>query len=307
MRRPSPAGIKESGKATFPREHARRSTLRARVPMAGAPASEGEAGLMERVLMLTLDATGCAAEARLNGMPVVALGPAGGRACVAVHEYTLAGRNQLGLAIGGGDGGAPQPRVATAAVAARVRLVLVRQGHAPEDERSRELAVLDWACAEGASYESPALRSSEVDLPVNFQRWRWLDAPPLELTPAVQRRVLEFIQQMALELGRGNPEPWLAAARLRFEELALAYQRPPAEAVQRFREHLQSLYVAKALKIIAPTADELVLRPLVDGRLLEALTPLGGPVLRTQNDAPLANHAWSARMAMVEDKIYVLR
>ena len=264
---------------------------------------------MERVLMLMLEAVGCAAEARLNGMPVASLGAGGGRATVAVHEYTMSGRNQLALSIGAAAVAqqAPQPRIATAAVWARARLMLVRQGDSPADERARELAVLDWSAAEGSSYETPALRQSEVDLPVAFQRWRWLDAPPIELTPGVQRQVLEFVQQLALEFGRGNPEPWLAAARLRFEELALAYQRPVAEAVQRFREQLQALHVAKALKIVPPSADELVLRPLVEGRLIDCVSPLGAPVLRTQNDAPLANHAWPIRLAMVEGKIYVLR
>ena len=264
---------------------------------------------MERVLMLMLEAVGCAAEARLNGMPVASLGASGGRATVAVHEYTMSGRNQLALSIGAAAVAqqAPQPRIATAAVWARARLMLVRQGHSPADEQARELAVLDWSAAEGSSYETPALRQSEVDLPVAFQRWRWLDAPPIELTPGVQRQVLEFVQQLALEFGRGNPEPWLAAARLRFEELALAYQRPVAEAVQRFREQLQALHVAKALKIVPPSADELVLRPLVEGRLIDCVSPLGAPVLRTQNDAPLANHAWPIRLAMVEGKIYVLR
>ena len=255
--------------------------------------------------MLTLDAVGCAAEVRLNGMPVASLGAVGGSLVLPVHEYTLAGRNQLALAIGGA--GAPQPQVATAAVRARARLVLVRQGQAAGDERSRELAALDWAAAEGASFDTPTVRQSEVDLPVNFKRWRWLDAPQIVVTPAVQRQVLEFIQQLALELGRGNPEPLLAAANLRFEELALAYQTTPAEGVQRVRDHLQQLHLAKALKIVPPTADELVLRPVVDGRLLDCVGPLGAPVLRTQNDAPLANHAWPIRLAMVEGKIYVLR
>lgn len=255
--------------------------------------------------MLTLEAVGSAAEARLNGMPVASVGVGGGRASVAVHEYTLSGRNQLLLAIGGAGPG--QPRVATVPVWARARLVLVRQGQAPGDERSRELAALDWAAAEGTSYEAPTTRQIEVDLPVNFARWRWLDAPPIGLSPPVQRQLLEFVQQLALELGRGNPEPLLQAAKLRFEELALAYQQTPAEGVQRFRDHLQQLHVAKALKIVPPTAEDLVLRPIHDARLVECLTPLGGPVLRTQNDAPQANHAWPIRLAMVEGKIYVLR
>jgi FHA domain-containing protein len=39
---------------------------------------------------------------------------------------------------------------------------------------------------------------------------------------------------------------------------------------------VQGLYAAKALKVLPPVADELVLRPLVDGRLIECLTPAGG-------------------------------
>ena len=50
------------------------------------------------------------------------------------------------------------------------------------------------------------------------------------------------------------------------------------------------------------------LRPLLGGRLIECLAPLGGPVLRTQNEsATQANHGWPVRLAMVEGKIYVLR
>ena len=64
-------------------------------------------------------------------------------------------------------------------------------------------------------------------------------------------------------LARGNPEPLIAAAKLRFDELAVAYQSDAAIEVQRFRDHVQGLYAAKALKVLPPVADELVLRPLV--------------------------------------------
>jgi hypothetical protein len=62
------------------------------------------------------------------------------------------------------------------------------------------------------------------------------------------------------------------------------------------------------LKIMPPVAAELVLRPLVDGRLIECLAPNGTPALRTQNEAPeLGEQAWPMRLAMVEGRIYVLR
>ena len=266
---------------------------------------------MDRILMLQLESVGCAAEVFLNGMPVAALGLTGGRVSLAVHEYTLTGKNELVLIAGAGVPGQPvpaQPRIATQATWARARLVLARQGQAAGDANARVLASLEWAAPEGKTYEAPARQPRKVDLPVNFPRWRWLDAPVVGINPAVQRQIAEFLQQLALALALGDPEPLLAASKLRFDELALAYQRDAAEGVQRFREHLQRLYAAKALKIVPPTIDELVLRPVRDGRLIECLTPLGGPALRTQNEAPEAgNHAWPIRLAMVEGRIYVLR
>jgi hypothetical protein len=266
---------------------------------------------MDRLLMLELAAGGCAVEAQLNGMPLAALGPAGGSISLAVHEYTLAGRNQLSLVIGPAAPGASapsQPRVAIGPTWARARLVLVRHGQSPADPGARELGVAEWATAEGKAYEAPSTHSRDVDLPVNFPRWRWLDAPPIGVTVPVQRAILEFLQQLAVELGRGNPDPLIAASKLRFDELALAYQTDTNLEVQRFRDQVQRLYASKALKVMPPVAAELVLRPLVDGRLIECLAPTGGPALRTSNGAPeLGDQAWPIRMAMVEGRIYVLR
>ena len=266
---------------------------------------------MERLLMLELAAGGCAVEVHLNGVPVAALGPSGGSVSLAVHEYTLAGRNELTLVIGPAAPGAAapsQPRVAIGPTWARARMVLVRQGQSPADPAARVLGVAEWATTEGRSYDAPSAHKREVDLPINFPRWRWLDAPPVELSAPVKRVLLEFLQQLAVELGRGNPEPLIAAAKLRFDELAVAYQSDAAAEVQRFRDHVQGLYAAKALKVLPPVADELVLRPLADGRLIECLTPTGGPALRTSNDDPeLGNQGWPIRLAVVEGRIYVLR
>jgi hypothetical protein len=266
---------------------------------------------MERLLMLELASGGCAVEAQLNGMPIAALGPGGGSVSLAVHEYTLAGRNQLALVIAPPPPGASvpsQPRIAIGPTWARARLVLVGQKQSPVDPAARVLGLVEWAAAEGKSYDAPSTHSRDLELPVNFPRWRWLDAPAIDVGPALQRQVLEFVQQLGVELGRGNPEPLITAAQLRFDELAVAYQGDSIAGVQRFREHLQQLYAAKALKIVPAVASELVLRPLLQGRLIECLAPTGGPVLRTQNEVPeLGEHAWPLRLAVVEGRIYVLR
>src|SRR6185369_12104881 len=64
-------------------------------PAAGAAAGRLERRLMDRLMVAQLESVGCSAELMLNGMPVAALPPSGGSCCLAVHEYTLAGRNQV--------------------------------------------------------------------------------------------------------------------------------------------------------------------------------------------------------------------
>src|SRR6478672_6956004 len=106
---------------------------------------------MERLLMLELAAGGCAVEVHLNGMPLAALGPAGGSTSLAVHEYTLAGRNELTLIVGPAAPGASapsQPRIAIGPIWARARLVLVRQGQSPADPAVRVFCVNETATTE---------------------------------------------------------------------------------------------------------------------------------------------------------------
>lgn len=268
--------------------------------------------MTDRLMLVQLESAGTAAEVSLNGLPVLSVPAAGGRACVAVHEYVVAGRNRIGLRLGLPPTGiappAAQPRVAVGPTWARARLVLVRAGQSANDANARVLGSVEWAIEEGQGYDAPDSREQEIELPVNFPRWRWLDAPPVPINPVSQRQILAFLQATAVELGRGNPEPLLVAARLRFEELALAYQTSAAEAMQRFRSHLQALFERKALKIVPPQAETTLLRPVAEGRLIECLNPLGAPVLHTQNDeVTVGNQSWPIRLAMVEGKIYVLR
>lgn len=283
---------------------------------------------MERLLFLRVDACGCEAEVLLNDIPLVRLparpaaaeGPARPlQACVPVHEYTLAGLNRLSVVLyprplsevvwSAGDPAAPPPtpRLADGHSWIKVRLLLPRMGQPASDTSARTLGQLDWALAENTRYDTPLTLQQQVELPVAFPRWRWLDAPVIDLTPALRMQVLAFVQQLAMDLAQGNPESFLAATRLRFEELALAYQRPAADDVQRFRAHLQQLASTKSLRMQTPEADSLLLRRIADGRLLECLTPDGQPLLRTQTSETGSQHAWPLRLAVVEGRFYALR
>jgi hypothetical protein len=146
----------------------------------------------------------------------------------------------------------------------------------------------------------------EVDIPVKFPRWRWQDAPPLPEPGTLAAPVLAFAQEQALALAQGDPEPWITAARLRFEELAAAYQRKPADDLARWRARVQLLHAQKALRGPLPTASKLVLRPTADGRLVECLSSEGGPLLQF-NRPDGGKVSLPMRLAVVEGRLYVLR
>ena len=183
---------------------------------------------MDRLLMLELAAGGCAVEAQLNGMPVAALGAAGGSASLAVHEYTLAGRNQLTLVIAPPPPGATRaepaarrdrPDLGAGAAGARRPGPVAGRSRGTRARRRRVGGRRGQAVRR--AIDASARGRSAGQLPALALARRAADRAS---TPAVQRQVLEFLQQLGVELGRGNPEPLIAAAKLRFDELALAYQ-----------------------------------------------------------------------------------
>ena len=105
----------------------------------------------------------------------------------------------------------------------------------------------------------------------------------------------------------GKPDRFLAATRLRTEEIALAYQRRPEDETQRLRDHLLALHAEGRLKWRPLTPEALVLRPIAAGRLLECLGADGGPALSTEPDDQGRSLSLPLRVTAVDGKLYVLR
>ena len=175
---------------------------------------------MERLMMLRLWAKGCAVEAHLNGLCVASVGPEGGCVTLPVHEYALQGRNRMSFVAGAMPlaGAAPaQPRRARGDLAVQVTLALCHTGQSPADPNAQSLSQLSWAPAVDEQHDWPFSFSRDVELPVRFPRWRWLDAPTVNLGPALDRLVLETLQGLALDFQRGDAESYLQLSRLRTE------------------------------------------------------------------------------------------
>jgi hypothetical protein len=264
---------------------------------------------MERLLVLRLDSVGVTAEAWLNGVPLARSGPASGAVTVPIHEYTLSGANDLQLVIQPAPPGqdmALQPLLSDGQRGASLRLLLPRVGQLAHPENARTLAQIDWAPPVGEVTDVPATLRQAVELPIAFPRWRWFDAPVVAQPRELLASAATYLQGLALGLARGDPEPLVLAARLRFEEVAQAYQRNLADDVGRLRLQVQQAHASGPLQPVMPKADALLLRPVAGGRLLECLTPDGQPVLQS----PVAGGgvlAWPLRLAVIEGRFYVIR
>lgn len=264
---------------------------------------------MDRLLVLRLECAGCEAEAWFNGVPLLRTGAARAAAAMAVHEFTLAGANDLRLVVGPGPLGAaaePVPQLSDGRIWASLRLLLPRVGGVAHPASARTLAQLDWAPAADQVYETPLALDAGVELPISFPRWRWFDAPVVEDAPSLRREVAAFLLPIALGLARGNPEPLVQASRLKLEDVATAYQRPLAEDVGRLRVHVQQLHAAQPLKPVLPSAAKLQLRLVGGGRLIECLAGDGSPVLASET-AGGGRVAWPVRLAAVDGRFYVVR
>lgn len=265
---------------------------------------------MERLLVLRLDSVGVTAEALLNGVPLARSGPGAGAVTVPIHEYTLSGANELQLLIQPpppGQAAAPAPLLSDGQRGASLRLLLPRIGQLAHPENARTLAQIDWAPAAGEVTEVPATLRQTVELPIAFPRWRWFDAPVVPEPQALKAQAATYLQGLALGLARGDPEPLVLAARLRFEELALAYQRNLADDVGRLRLQVQQWHAKAPLQPPMPTADTLLLRPVAGGRLLECLSADGRqPALHSPVHGG-GRLAWPIRLAVIEGRFYVIR
>jgi hypothetical protein len=279
---------------------------------------------MDRIVVLRLEVAACCAEAALNGVPLLRLAsPAGPPAAAGttaanpvvallpVNEFTLQGLNELTLTVQPAPPGAPDDApshsvLAERAGAATLQLLLPRVGQRAHPAHARTLTQLDWAVGAGDAYDAPLVRSQRVELPIGFPRWRWLDAPVLPDTPALQAAGLRFLQELASALMRGDSEPFVQATRLRLEEMAQAYQRPLADEVGRLRAALQAWHAAGALQAALPEAAAVRWRRVAGGRLLEAVTATGAPAwCFTGIDG--TPRAWPMRLAQIEGRFYALR
>jgi hypothetical protein len=267
---------------------------------------------MERLMVVKLSVLGCSAELSMNGLPVARATPRAHQVIAPVHEAACVGPNRLELVVDVTDqpGPAATRRSATASqdMAVQAQLLLPRMGTTIDESVARTLTRMEWTCPRGEALTLPVRRFQEAELPIRLPRWRWLDAPVVAQPGAeLAAQAHAFVTGLARDLSRGQFDSFMTATRLRTEELALAYLRSPESEASRMREWLEQLYASSKLVWQPLAPEEMQLRPLAGGRLLECLGNDGRNALTTMPDELGNTLAFPLRLSVVEGRFYVLR
>jgi len=267
-----------------------------------------------RLLVLRLEARGCEAEAWINGIAVARVDAACQRLLVPVHEYVVEGANHIELRLWPASAGAAAgplapgvERLCDGAERARLQLLLADSDLPTQGNDGRALARIDWTPAAGEVCTTPLGLRRQALLPVRFPRWRWCDTPRIEDPAAVLPAVRTLLRQWSQALSGGHSAGFLVATRLRTAELSVAYGWSAGAAEGRLRAHLAALHRDGMRAWLPGPEDELVLRPVADGRLLECLGAGGACALRTRPGGDGASCSLPLRVALVGNRPQVLR
>ena len=110
------------------------------------------------------------------GVPIARVSPEQPTRLLPVHEFAVAGTNDIALIVHPALPGMPpepQAQLSDGKAWASVQLLLPRMGQISHPSNARTLAQLQWQVPDGEVYETPLCTVGQVELPIAFPRWRW--------------------------------------------------------------------------------------------------------------------------------------
>jgi hypothetical protein len=237
------------------------------------------------IFYLNIVAEGCTAEVRLNDAPMYTLlreEPA--RARPTISEWVIDGENWLSVQIVELDPGA----------LLRVALCQAKLGDVPVPGSELELAVIEWPVPGSVTGPAPVL-PLPLDVPVMaahpWGRWSWQDAPPFAVDARSTAAVIDYIRDLHATLAAGSVDALIAQSKVKFDEVAPAYELTPADAELRIRQAWQGLTSHSEWEFAEWNVEDLDLRLHCGGRLVEPTTLAGEPILRQAR--PIEGESWS--------------
>jgi hypothetical protein len=241
----------------------------------------------EEFFILELASEGCSAEAYLNAVPVSRVSPESSLLDSQPVNHLLAGGpNLLTLLVEPG----PTParalestgeRTSTGNIRASMKLMVGPQGTFAEDPDVQELADITWSPPAGGRFQTPVKRQTLFNGAAWWPQWSWQSAAPITLSPPVVQKLLERLRYLSDSLAHRDPEPFIQLARVRFAEVARAYQLDPDDEIQQFREQFQTISSEPDFKMEPVNPETMDLRLCGDRKLVDCVGPDWLPLIRT--------------------------
>jgi len=274
------------------------------------------------VIHLEADMVGCSAEVYVNDVAVGLLAnarvpthlpDAGPKLSVSVSQYMVDGENEIAALIDPGPTPSTvlsNPRRCTAKAPASLTAVLKRYptGAYPGDPAGQVLLRLVWSVQKDQEYTIPCLARARGDLGQMYGTWRWQAAPRLDVNGERIRQVHHLLAAIANGLKRGDPEPFIEAARDRFLEINRAYGRPQDFGVRELRDKLRERLTDPNWDLAPVEVGEFDLRACGGGRMIDCLTRDWKPILRQrEGEDGLSMTFWPVRLAEIQGHLKVVR
>lgn len=204
------------------------------------------------VICAMIEVEGCRAEIAVNGFPVAMVAPpAPLAACVPVQQFLLEGSNAIELLLEPGR----RPTIARSdkrelerpGASAVARLVRLPDGVWPKNAdggiAGEMLCETAWKAEENPS-EFPQSLEARVVVPEAKARWRWQDAPELELNDALIDEARGVLDQIVDVVERGDGAEYNRIVELSLGDWVRAYpvwtEVKLAQEHERFVEHYRS-------------------------------------------------------------------
>lgn len=235
---------------------------------------------------------GCAAEFYLNGFPLTVCSEDKGLELVQpVNQYVIDGENELAFVVKPGpipsqaESGPPEGKTeaevyVTGGESVTVSLCRYPYGAVTGGEERQVLQTLAWPLEiHEETHEYPLRMSVRFPVKTGTGPWQWEGLPEITLDDAARGEIAVFLEGLRTSLAERDPEPFLAAAAPRFDELAKAYEDPPFKKRNIFRRTLDE--VDGMAELDPETFD---LRLAAGGRLVECLANDWDPILRGAPD-----------------------
>ncbi|WP_437669511.1 hypothetical protein [Sorangium sp. So ce131] len=266
----------------------------------------------DSVIYAELERRACAAELRVNGLPVAYLArTAGVFGTRAAHEYLVPGKNRIELLIEPG----PKPSLARAqrresmpaGAVATSRLVRYPAGAFIEPENGEVLAQLEWQSTD-AEELFPRVLEAEVDLGAFLGRWSWQDAPALTLDDALVAEAGAALARLAAAIRAGDLGAFWAATEVRIREAIRAYPALDEEAARTELGDFLALYRQGASEpVFALREERHDFRLVAGGRVLQCVDDDFQPSLRLRDPEDGSPVPYPILLARIGDRLEVVR